>query len=58
MENLDIIDELNNAESVIEEAYENGLAAEVFVFAIKAMKENPKLSINEAIYIGYDEWIK
>ena len=58
MKNIDILEELNVAESAIRQAFDDGLAAEVLVFAIKAMKENPNLSITEAIYIGYDEWIK
>jgi hypothetical protein len=56
--NIDIIEELNVADSVIRQAFSDNLAAEVFVFAMKAMKENPNLSISEAIYMGYDEWIK
>jgi hypothetical protein len=53
-----INEELDEADFIIKEAFKSGLAAEVFVFAVKAMKENPNLSIIEAMTIGYEEWIK
>ena len=34
------------------------LEVEVVTFALKAMKENPELSIAEAITIGAEEWLK
>lgn len=34
------------------------LEAEVFLFALKAIKDNPGLSINDAVQVGLDEWIK
>ena len=57
-ENIDILEELNVAESILKIAAKNGLEPEIFVFAVKAMKDNPKLSITEAMYVGFDEWIK
>ena len=57
-ENIDIFEELNVADSILKLASESGLGAEVFVFAVKAMKENPNLSIIESMYVGFDEWIK
>jgi hypothetical protein len=57
-ENIDILEELNVAESILKIASKNGLEPEIFVFAVKAMKENPNLSIIEAMYEGFDEWIK
>lgn len=57
-ENIDILEELNVAESILKIAAKDGLEPEIFVFAIKAMKENPNLSIIEAMYEGFDEWIK
>ena len=39
-------------------ASEFDLQVEVVWFALKAVKENPQLTIEEAINIGFDEWIK
>jgi hypothetical protein len=35
-----------------------GLEAEVVMTALMAMRRDPSLTIQEAIYIGYFEWIK
>ncbi len=35
-----------------------GLEAEVVMTALMAMKRDSSLTIQEAIYIGYFEWIK
>lgn len=42
----------------LEEAKEHGLTVEVVTWALKFMKENPLLSIEEAINMGVNEWIK
>jgi hypothetical protein len=42
----------------LEDAKESGLETEVVVWALKYMKENPKLTISEAIFLGYCEWVK
>lgn len=34
------------------------LQPEVVCSALRAMKENPNLTISEAFWIGWDEWIK
>ena len=34
------------------------LEIEVILWSMKALKENPELTIKEAIDIGLDEWIK
>jgi len=39
-------------------ASEFDLQTEVVMYALKAMKENPLLTIEEAINIGFNEWIK
>ena len=56
--NTEILEEMNIADSILRIANDYGLSTEVFIFAVKAMKENPNLSIIEAMYTGYDEWIK
>lgn len=50
--------EFKAAERALSKASEYGLEIEVFVFALKYMKENPSLTIEEAIAAGYEEWIK
>jgi hypothetical protein len=50
--------ELQIAQNALDHASGFGLEAEVFVFALLAMKNNPSLSIVEAIKEGYEEWIK
>lgn len=47
-----IVDETLNS------ANKYGLVTEVVVFALKYMKENPNLSIVEAVDAGYYEWVK
>lgn len=39
-------------------AEKHGLVTEVVVFALKHMKENPSMSIVEAIDEAYYEWVK
>ena len=46
---------INNA---LNGAAEYGLEVEVVYWALKAIKENPSLSIEEAIEIGFLEWVK
>ena len=42
----------------LSKAKEQGLETEVVTWALKYMKDNPKLTISEAITLGYNEWIK
>jgi hypothetical protein len=42
----------------IRQASEYGLEAEVAHWALKEMKQNPNLSISDAIWIGFNEWVK
>ena len=46
------------AETILEEADEYGLKAEVTVFALNSMKNNPELTIEAALIAGYQEWVK
>lgn len=43
---------------MLKEAKDWGLEIETIMFALKAIKENPDLSVVEAITIGYNEFIK
>lgn len=40
------------------QARAHGLEAEVVMTALMAMRRDPSLTIQEAIYIGFFEWIK
>jgi hypothetical protein len=54
-ENYKNMEAINNA---LNGAAEYGLEVEVVYWALKAMKENPSLRIEEAIEIGFWEWVK
>jgi hypothetical protein len=41
----------------LNDAHDFGLASEVVAYALKYMKENPKLDISEAMAMGYEEWL-
>lgn len=52
---------LNNTDTVsfaLANAYQMSLEVEVVTWALKYMKENPSLTIDEAITMGYYEWVK
>jgi len=51
-------DEIKNIAEILNQAKEFNLEVEVVVWALKYMKESPRLTINEAITLGYNEWIK
>lgn len=42
----------------LDAAKEEGLEIEVVYTALKSMKQNPQLSISEAIQLGMKEWVK
>ena len=52
--NLDLI----AVQTIIEDAESQGLTAEVVYYALKYMKGNPKSSIEKAINVGYEEFLK
>lgn len=52
------LNEWEAVENTLKAASEFGLQTEVVWYALKAMKENPRLTIEEAINIGYEEWAK
>lgn len=54
----DIHRSMDIVEHVLHEAEDFGLTAEVVTWALKYMKENPKLDISDAIILGYEEWVK
>ena len=54
----EILKEFRAVKRTLEVAIDAGLEVEVVVFALKAMKENPSLTIEEGILEGYEEWVK
>lgn len=42
----------------IEDAGKYGLVPEVVCFALQYMKDNPEVSIEDAISYGFYEWVK
>lgn len=53
-----IHDIMDYVSEILEEARQHGLEVEVVTWALKAMKENPSLSLVEAITEGYENWLK
>lgn len=43
---------------VLHEADDYGIAAEIVTAALKAMKENPKMQISDAMILGLESYIK
>ena len=51
-------DTLRTAALIMEEAKQFGVEAEVMMWAVIAMKEDPTMSVEEALIAGSEEWIK
>ena len=52
------IKELSYVDHLLKLAEYHNLEAEIVVSALRAMKEDSLLSIEEAMALGYEEWIK
>ena len=52
----DIRRSLDIVEHVLRDARDLKVETEVVTWALKRMKENPKLNISDAIQMGYEEW--
>ena len=50
--------DLEYLESLLNEADEYGLTAEIVASALEEIRKNPDMSIKEAITSGFVEWIK
>lgn len=57
-EKEDCGDEAMWIDTLLKEAFEHGLHTEVVQFALKAMKEDPRLTPAMAFRYGYLEWVK
>ena len=54
----DIHQIMKSVRIALEDAKEYGLEVEVITWALKYLKEDPTISIDQAISYGYYEWIK
>ena len=54
----DIHRSLDIVEHILNEARDLGCETEVVTYALKMMKENPKLQISDAIVASINEWVK
>jgi hypothetical protein len=57
-ESKELYIQLKTAQQALNEAKEQGVEAELLVFALEAMKKNPALSIQKAILNGYEKIIQ
>lgn len=53
-----IVRDMKNVSDMLDHADQLSLQVVVVTWALKHMKENPKLTITEAMTMGYKEWIK
>jgi hypothetical protein len=51
-------DDLKVISTLLEEAAEHGLEAEVIYFALKYMQEDPTMTPAQAFQFGMEEWVK
>ena len=58
MYNEQVLQDLKDIRYILDYAAEWSLDTEVVWSALKAMKEDPSLTIKEAINVGANEWIK
>ena len=49
--------EMDVVSIALERAYEHGMGVEVVTWALRYMKDNPSLTVSQAITMGYYEWI-
>jgi hypothetical protein len=55
---MNITEQKDVIDKGLDAAIQFGLEVEVIFYALKAMKENPKLTPAEAFVFGVAEWIK
>ena len=58
MINDNIIEEIAIVNELLLSASEYGMQSEVVGWALQNMKENPNLSISNAMELGYTEWVR
>jgi hypothetical protein len=53
-----LVSEMDAVATALEQSREEGLEVEVVTWALRYMKNDPSLTISEAITMGYYEWVK
>jgi hypothetical protein len=53
-----LVSEMDAVAIALEQSHEEGLEVEVVTWALRYMKNDPTLTISEAITMGYYEWVK
>jgi hypothetical protein len=53
-----LVSEMDAVATALEQSREEGLEVEVVTWALRYMKNDPTLTISEAITMGYYEWVK
>ena len=53
-----LVSDMDTIAMVLEQSSEENLEVEVVTWALRYMKENPSLTISEAITMGFYEWVK
>jgi hypothetical protein len=57
-EDTDILSAMDQVSMALQHSREESLEVEVVTWALMFMKENPSLTVSEAITMGYFEWVK
>lgn len=50
--------DMRNISNYLKAASNYGLEVEVVTWALMAMKEDSTLSLDDAMYLGFSEWVK
>ncbi len=53
-----LVSEMDAVATALEQSREEGLEVEVVTWALRYMKNDPSLTISEAITMGFYEWVK
>jgi hypothetical protein len=54
----DFLDQMQSVHDFLKSAKEWGLETEVVCWALQAMKNDPRLTLSQAMADGYYEWVK
>lgn len=58
IKDTNVVDDMEVVKNALDDAAEHNLESEIVYLALKSIKENPNLSIKEAISNGYHKWLK
>lgn len=56
--NMFCVDQLYHAHTILDLSSNHGLVDEVVVWSLLFMKEDPTLTVEDALTLGYNEWVK